>query len=80
MKKFNTLPPPKRDAYSAYKGIPGHRTPDGNMQSFMDGSGRWIKFEDMIFIHSWNNSTRDAYFYQEDLGNWTPPDAAYATP
>jgi prepilin-type N-terminal cleavage/methylation domain-containing protein len=58
---------------SAFKNMPPHRAsqsvPAGGNQTFMDGSARWVKFEDMLFIHSWNpNGTRDAYFYQEDLG------------
>ena len=72
------------DRESAYYDIPGHRTrsgnPEGHLQSFVDGSGKWIDFRDMIFIHSWSNSGRDAYFYQEDLGGWEPPAAAYGTP
>jgi prepilin-type N-terminal cleavage/methylation domain-containing protein len=72
------------DRASAYAGIPGHRTrsgyPEGHLQSFVDGSGKWIDFRDMVFIHSWSNSNRDAYFLQDDLGDWDPPDAAYGTP
>ncbi|HOW66642.1 MAG TPA: type II secretion system protein [Candidatus Paceibacterota bacterium] len=58
---------------SAFKNIPPHRgtqgRPAGGNQTFMDGSARWVKFEEMLFIHSWNpGGGRDAYFYQEDLG------------
>ncbi|MEO8425804.1 MAG: type II secretion system protein [Verrucomicrobiota bacterium] len=59
---------------SAFKGMPPHRNyrtgvPEGGNQLFMDGSVRWIKFDRMLFIHSWAaDGTRDAYFYQEDLG------------
>lgn len=35
----------------------------------MDGSARWVKFEKMLFLHSWNtDGSRDAYFYQVDIG------------
>jgi len=58
---------------SAFKGMPPHRagsgTPVGGNHVLMDGSARWIKFDKMLFIHSWNTGgDRDAYFFQEDLG------------
>jgi prepilin-type N-terminal cleavage/methylation domain-containing protein len=58
---------------SAFKGMPPHKNktgaPEGGNQVFMDGSARWIKFDRMLFIHSWSaDGTRDAYIYQEDLG------------
>ena len=37
----------------------------------MDGSVSWKKFEQMIFIHSWNpGGSRQYYAYQEDLGDY----------
>ena len=59
---------------TAFKDMPPHTTndgtPDGGNHLYMDGSARWIPFEQMLFIHSWNTSgSRDAYFYQEDLGD-----------
>ena len=59
---------------TAFKGMPPHRAtsvkrPTGGNQVHMDGSARWVKFNDMLFIHSWSaDGTRDAYFFQQDLG------------
>ncbi len=34
----------------------------------MDGSVRWINFDRMLFLHSWNTGgARDAYFFQDDI-------------
>ena len=56
---------------TAYKNMPPHKTktglPAGGNQVFMDGSARWIRYDDMRFLHSWNiNGTRDAYLFQEE--------------
>jgi prepilin-type N-terminal cleavage/methylation domain-containing protein len=58
---------------SAFKNMPPHRRsnglPEGGNQLYMDGSARWIKFEKMLFIHSWSvDGSRDAYIIQDDLG------------
>jgi prepilin-type N-terminal cleavage/methylation domain-containing protein len=58
----------------AFKGMPPHKTntrvPEGGNQLYLDGSVSWMPFNRMLFIHSWNpGGTRDAYFYQEDLGD-----------
>lgn len=42
--------------------------PEGGNQLFADGSGRWIKFEPMLFLTSWNPTTRRLFADQEDLG------------
>jgi len=35
----------------------------------MDGSAAWVGFDRMLFIHSWGaDGSRDAYFFQNDLG------------
>ncbi|HUP78611.1 MAG TPA: prepilin-type N-terminal cleavage/methylation domain-containing protein [Pirellula sp.] len=51
----------------AFKNIPPHPTkagiPAGGTQVQMDGSARWVRFEDMHYYHSWGD-TRRAYFYQ----------------
>jgi prepilin-type N-terminal cleavage/methylation domain-containing protein len=62
---------------SAFKGMPPHRTgsrgPSGGNQVHMDGSAKWTRFDQMLFIHSWNtDGSRDAYFFQEDLGPELP--------
>ncbi len=60
---------------SAYKAMPAHRRtktspPEGGNQVFMDGSARWVKLDRMLFLHSWAaDGTRDAYFFQEDIGD-----------
>ena len=46
---------------------PHKQHPDGGNELFADGSGRWIKFEQMYFLTSWNASRR-LFAYQED---WT---------
>jgi prepilin-type N-terminal cleavage/methylation domain-containing protein len=61
-------PDPTRKIWS---NIPPHprknRVPDGGNELFVDGSARWIKFEKMYFLHSWDTSGRKAYFYQEEV-------------
>jgi len=59
---------------TSFKNMPPHKRtgglPSGGNQLYCDGSASWMKFEHMLFIHSWNaGGTRDAYFYQEDLGD-----------
>ena len=58
---------------TAFKNMPPHKTrdglPEGGNHLYMDGSARWVRFERMLFLHSWSpGGTRDAYFFQEDIG------------
>ena len=59
--------------FEAFKNMPPHRgpkgLPEGGNHLYMDGSSYWVKFQKMLFIHSWNTGgARDAYFFQDDLG------------
>ena len=60
---------------TAFKDMPQHRAganarlPAGGNQLYADGSASWMRFQRMLFLHSWDaGGSRDAYFYQEDLG------------
>ncbi|MEC7881374.1 MAG: type II secretion system protein [Verrucomicrobiota bacterium] len=58
---------------TAYGGYPAHADnkglPSGGNQCYADGSVRWVRFQQMQFIHSWNPGGRQYYIYQEDLGD-----------
>lgn len=73
-----------------FRDMPSHRNlqkqPDGGNQVHMDGSARWIQFEKMYFVHSWsvnypkwNESSRQAFFFQEDLGEYGKREPVRAT-
>ena len=53
--------------------------PAGGSQAFVDGSAAWIDFSRMTFIHSWNSTNWNLFFYQRDLGRYIPPAGALAT-
>jgi prepilin-type N-terminal cleavage/methylation domain-containing protein len=60
---------------TAFKDMPQHRAgsigrlPAGANQLYADSSASWMRFERMLFIHSWDaGGSRDAYFFQDDLG------------
>ena len=50
----------------------GKKHPDGGNTLFVDCSARWVKFEKMYFMHSWDTGGGRLFAYQEDLGNLTP--------
>jgi prepilin-type N-terminal cleavage/methylation domain-containing protein len=65
-----------------FANMPAHqdskKQPEGGNQVHMDGSARWIPFENMYFVHTWQNfggrdwrlNDRQAFFYQQDLGEY----------
>jgi prepilin-type N-terminal cleavage/methylation domain-containing protein len=61
---------------SGFVNLPAHRAktglPEGGNEVFVDGSARWIKARDMLFIHSWAPGTRQLFFFQQDLGQLEP--------
>lgn len=62
----------------AFKNMPPHRgpkgLPEGGNHLYMDGSASWVKFQKMLFLHSWNaGGARDAYFFQEDVPDEVRP-------
>ncbi len=63
---FPTTPGSGWSTLPAHKN-PGSASPAGGNELFIDGSARWIKLNDMLFVHSWNVA-RELYIYQEDLG------------
>ncbi|MFN3410456.1 MAG: DUF1559 domain-containing protein [Limisphaerales bacterium] len=59
----------------------GRKHPDGGNVLFTDNSVRWVKFENMFFLTSWNAGTRRLFAYQEDWGpNVTPAQLAAMKP
>lgn len=51
-----------------FANMPSHvpnQVPTGGNEVTMDGSARWYKFQDMLFLHSWSVASRIAYFYQD---------------
>ncbi len=58
---------------TAYKGMPQHRgctgngAPAGGNQAFIDGSARWIRAENMFYLHTWTLTDRIAYFFQDPV-------------
>jgi prepilin-type N-terminal cleavage/methylation domain-containing protein/prepilin-type processing-associated H-X9-DG protein len=59
---------PDRVPHPAAKG----KHPDGGNILFTDGSARWIEFQQMYFMHSWDPSAARIFAYQEDWGSITP--------
>ena len=53
-------------------GTGANATPFGGNHVYADGSGEWVDFSLLQDLHTWNN-TRDAWYYQKDLGTYVPP-------
>lgn len=58
---------------SGWTSLPAHKTgsgtvPAGGNEVFVDGSARWVKGRDMFYLHTWDASRFEFYFYQDDLG------------
>ena len=52
---------------SGFVNLPAHKTgssgaPAGGNEVFVDGSARWIKAKDMVYIHSWAPGARELSF------------------
>lgn len=51
---------------------PKKQHPDGGNILSADCSARWVKFENMYFMNSWDVGAARLFAYQEDWGNLTP--------
>jgi prepilin-type N-terminal cleavage/methylation domain-containing protein len=64
---------------SSYKNMPQHSRgkgtpPEGGNQVFVDGSARWVRWKETLYLHSWAvDGNRIAYFYQDDIGACDTP-------
>ena len=70
------------DRATAYGGMPSHKaadgiSPDGGNQLYVDGSVSWVAFTDMVPIHSWSPTAREAFGWQDDWGDYVPPANPY---
>ena len=56
-----------------YSNTPQHKSsqspvPQGGNQAFVDGSARWVRFQQMLYLTTWaTDGSRIYYFYQDDL-------------
>lgn len=61
---------------SGFVNLPAHKgsggRPEGGNEIFIDSSARWVKASEMLFVHSWNPSARELYFWQQNLGQLEP--------
>jgi prepilin-type N-terminal cleavage/methylation domain-containing protein len=66
------------DAPSGFSHLQPHKRPgsdphpQGGSQATIDGAARWVKSQELLFIHSWNVTGRHLYFSQDDLGALEP--------
>jgi prepilin-type N-terminal cleavage/methylation domain-containing protein len=61
---------PSGSSVQLYQSLPAHRNggsvrPPGGNEVFCDGSGQWIKIDQMRMLTTWVVGTRDFYFYQD---------------
>jgi prepilin-type N-terminal cleavage/methylation domain-containing protein len=63
---FPTIPGSGWSTLPAHKDV-GAPRPAGGNQVFIDGSARWVKLKEMLFVHSWSTA-RELYIYQDHLG------------
>ncbi len=64
--------PPGTVYPSGYLNLPAHRAanaakPDGGNEVFIDGSAKWVKARDMVFVTTWD-LTKWLFMWQDDLG------------
>jgi hypothetical protein len=58
--------------------VPGTHVPDGGNELFVDGSSRWVSFNQMYYLTTWKTAlpnSREAFFYQ-DSSDFDPALAA----
>jgi prepilin-type N-terminal cleavage/methylation domain-containing protein len=65
------------DPPSGFSHLQAHRRsssvlPEGGNEVFVDGSARWVKSREMLFVHSWNPASRFLFMWQDDLGDLEP--------
>jgi len=61
---------------SGWASLPAHKVPStgrpaGGNEVFIDGSARWVKLDQMLFVHSWSVK-RKLFIHQEHLGDLEP--------
>jgi prepilin-type N-terminal cleavage/methylation domain-containing protein len=67
---------------SGFSNLPAHKSggmPAGGNEVFIDGSTRWVKAKEMVFVHSWNVGSRELFIAQDDLGALEPQRANLKT-
>jgi prepilin-type N-terminal cleavage/methylation domain-containing protein len=60
---------------SGFSSLPAHRKSmktAGANEVFIDGSTMWVNAREMVFLNSWNPSTRQIFMWQDDLGVLEP--------
>ncbi|MFN3168531.1 MAG: type II secretion system protein [Phycisphaeraceae bacterium] len=58
---------PRSNDYSVVGAQKDGVSPEGGNHVFGDGSGQWVLLDRMYQLHSWNNSQRKAFWYQDEL-------------